>query len=52
MDQIKGFIKNMVYRNEENGYTVLTLQAEGEEITVVGSLRAVDIGDTIAVTGT
>ncbi|MBF1011484.1 MAG: ATP-dependent RecD-like DNA helicase [Lachnospiraceae bacterium] len=52
MDQIKGFIKNMVYRNEENGYTVLTLQEEGEEITVVGSLRAVDIGDTIAVTGT
>ena len=52
MDQIKGFIKNMVYRNEENGYTVLTLQAEGEDITVVGSLRAVDIGDTIAVTGT
>ena len=49
MDQIKGFIKNMVYRNEENGYTVLTLQAEGEEITVVGSLRAVDIGDTIAI---
>ena len=52
MDQIKGFIKNIVYRNEENGYTVLTLSAEGEEFTVVGSLRAVDIGDTIAVTGT
>ena len=51
MDQIKGFIKNIVYRNEENGYTVLTLSAEGEEFTVVGSLRAVDIGDTIAVTG-
>ena len=51
MDQIKGFLKHIVSRNEENGYTVLTLSAEGEEFTVVGSLRAVDIGDTIAVTG-
>ena len=34
--QIKGTVKNTVFYNAENGYTVATLNVNGEDITVVG----------------
>ena len=44
METIKGYVEHIIYQNETNGYTVLVLTAESEEITCVGMLRGVDEG--------
>ena len=53
MDTIKGCLEHIVYRNEENGYTVgkLLLAGEAEVLTVVGSMMGVQIGETLVCTG-
>lgn len=35
--KLEGYVEHIVYRNEENGYSVLNLVSEGQEITVVGA---------------
>ena len=51
METIKGDVKSVVYRNEDNGYTVLTLSVDGEETTCVGTMPAVDAGDIVEAEG-
>ncbi|MBQ6735309.1 MAG: ATP-dependent RecD-like DNA helicase [Lachnospiraceae bacterium] len=51
MESIKGYVKSVVFRNADNGYTVLTISVDGEEETVVGTLPAVDAGDIIEAEG-
>lgn len=48
---IEGTVENVLFRNEENGYTVLDLDAGGELITVVGELGDVDVGEVLIVEG-
>ncbi len=31
--KLEGYVEHIVYRNEENGYSVLNLVSEGKEIT-------------------
>ncbi len=51
-EQITGYIDHVIYRNEDNGYTVLVLKAAGEEeITCVGTLPVVPQGATIQAEG-
>lgn len=49
----RGFVENITFRNEENGYTVMTLSvAKGEEeLTCVGSFPFLSLGDYIEVNG-
>ena len=49
--QIKGTVKNTVFYNAENGYTVATLNVNGEDITVVGSLPALTNGEVVSCEG-
>ncbi len=51
METVKGFVEHIIYRNESNGYTVLELMTEGEEITCVGMFRGVDEGENLEVRG-
>ncbi len=51
METIKGYIDHVIYQNQENGYTVLVLAADGEEVTCVGMFRGADPGETIEVQG-
>ena len=37
MEIIEGYVEHIVYRNKENGYTVMNLIAGEEEITCVGN---------------
>ncbi len=46
-----GTVVKITYRNEHNGYTVLILDENGEEITVVGTMPFVSEGDTLNCTG-
>lgn len=51
METIKGFIEHIIYRNAENGYTVLNLISGEEEITCVGFFKTSDQGETIEAEG-
>lgn len=46
-----GYVEKIVFRNEENGYTVLSLNAEEEEVTCVGIFPFINEGEYIEVTG-
>lgn len=51
MEMIKGFIEHIIYRNADNGYTVLNLISEEDEITCVGFFKTMDQGETIEAEG-
>lgn len=52
--RLEGKVDGVVYRNDENGYTVLRLAAQGldEPATVVGCMPGVSVGEQLVVTGT
>ncbi len=49
--KISGYVEHIVYRNEENGYTVFQLNNDDGEVTCVGSFSFINEGDPIDVTG-
>ena len=49
--EIKGYVDHIIYRKPENGYTVLILVSEGDEITCVGNMEQVDQGDHLLICG-
>ena len=51
METIKGFIEHIIYRNADNGYTVLNLVNGEDEITCVGFFKTMDQGETIEAEG-
>lgn len=51
MEKITGFVDHIIFRNGDNGYTVLVLLCEEEEITCVGSFSAISEGENIEVAG-
>lgn len=53
MALVKGFIEKIKYRNEENGYTVLSVtgQEDGEEYILVGSFSYIGEGELIEASG-
>lgn len=52
METITGFVEHIVYRNEENGYTVLNLLSQDEdEITCVGVFQIISEGECMEATG-
>ena len=50
-EKIEGYVEHIVYRNEENGYTVLNLSAGKDEITCVGSFQSVHEGEYLEAEG-
>lgn len=48
---IKGTINNIIYRNSENGYTVLELFSRGTTTTVSGKFPIVGIGEELELEG-
>lgn len=51
METLSGYVEHIIYRNTENGYTVMEVAADGEEITCVGILRLIDEGEFIEASG-
>ena len=49
--EIKGRIRDIIYRNEINSYTIATFETDEEETTVVGYLPFIEKGDNLKVTG-
>ncbi len=51
MEKIVGYVDHIVYRNAENGYTVLNLVGKEIEITCVGIFSSIAEGENIEATG-
>ncbi len=45
--KIEGYVRKIVYRNEANGYTVISVETEEEEETLCGYLHGVSEGNYI-----
>ena len=51
MESQKGYVDHIIYRNSDNGYTILALSCEKEDITCVGVFKDVDQGELLEVQG-
>ncbi len=51
MEHIIGIVDHIIYKNAENGYTVLELSTDGDSITCVGILSALAEGMSIELSG-
>jgi exodeoxyribonuclease V alpha subunit len=58
MDTLRGVVERLTYHNEENGYTVAKLApeqsarlGEGRELTVVGNMMGVNVGESVELSG-
>ncbi len=51
METIKGYVDHIIYRNTENGYTVLVLICEEDELTCVGIFSDIVEGENIEAKG-
>lgn len=51
MEKIKGYVEHIVYRNEENGYTVFNLNNDDGDLTCVGKLHYIEEGALLELTG-
>ena len=52
MEKISGYVDHIIFRNEENGYTVMVMICDGEEVTCVGTLQYINEGELIEAEGT
>ncbi len=50
-EHLSGIVEKITYRNEQNGYTVVILNVDGETVTVVGNMPFICEGDTVDCTG-
>ena len=51
MDIIEGYVEKIVYRNTDNGYTVLSVSFDGEEVTCVGTFQYINEGEYVVLEG-
>ena len=52
MATVQGFVEKIKYRNEDNGYTVLSLAASDDEYILVGTFPYINEGEMIEASGT
>ncbi len=52
MEQVEASVLGTIYRNDDNGYSVLTARAGRREITIVGALPSLTPGEQAVFTGT
>lgn len=51
MESLAGYVEHIIYRNADNGYTVLNLVSREDEITCVGIFSAIAEGENIEAQG-
>ena len=49
--ELTGEVKEIIYQNEVNSYTVAEFETDEEEITIVGYLPFINVGDTLKLVG-
>ena len=48
---LEGIVEHVLYRNDQNGYTVLELDVNGSPVTVVGEIGEAEEGERLLVDG-
>ena len=53
MATVKGYVERIKYRNEDNGYTILSVSGadDGEDYTLVGTFSMISEGELIEAVG-
>ena len=51
MEQLRGYVSQIIYRNPENTYTVFELTSEGDTITCTGFPAVINEGESCELTG-
>lgn len=51
METVTGYVEHIVFRNEENGYTVFNLESDNGEVTCVGSFHYISEGELLELEG-
>lgn len=51
MERIEGMISDIVFKNEDNGYTIAHLANSDNEIVIVGCMPTLSVGESIEVEG-
>lgn len=51
MEKIIGYVEHIVFRNEDNGYTVFHLHNENGEVTCVGMFHYISEGEFLEISG-
>ncbi len=51
MQTLEGYVDHIIYRNEDNGYTVFVLATDGMKVPCVGNFGAMSDGENLALDG-
>ena len=51
MESVKGYVEHIVFRNEENGYTVFRMENDDGELTCVGNFHYIAEGELLKLQG-
>ena len=49
--KIKGIVTNIIFRNDENGYTIMAVDTPDSDITCVGTMPFFNEGDNVEMEG-
>lgn len=52
MATVTGYVEKIKYRNDENGYSILSVSSDGEEYVLVGTFPYISEGDMVEASGT
>lgn len=52
MATVTGYVEKIKYRNDENGYSILSVSSGGEEYVLVGTFPYISEGDMVEASGT
>lgn len=50
-EEISGYVQHIIYRNEENGYTVLVLETDDDDVTLTCTAPSVHEGEYLEASG-
>lgn len=51
MERLEGMISDIVFKNEDNGYTIAHLANQDNEVVIVGCMPTLSVGESIEVEG-
>lgn len=51
MAELSGYVERVIFRNDENGYTVLSIESDGEDYTATGIFPVVSEGEYLTMQG-
>ncbi len=51
LERVSGLVEEIIYRNEENGYTIMNVVVDKDFVTLVGNLFHVSVGEQIEAVG-